>query len=56
MLLHHRLGQALVGAAVAAAFLVAAASPLSAQTTSASVSGTVRDAQGGSCRVSPSRS
>ena len=47
MLLPHRLGQALVGAAVAAAFLIAAASPLSAQTTSASVSGTVKDAQGG---------
>jgi Carboxypeptidase regulatory-like domain/TonB-dependent Receptor Plug Domain len=47
MLLQHRLGQALVGAAVAAAFLIAAASPLSAQTTSASVSGTVKDAQGG---------
>ena len=47
MLLHHRLGQALVGAAVAAAFVMAAAAPLSAQTTSASVSGTVKDAQGG---------
>ena len=45
MLLHHRLGQALVGAAVAAAFVIAAASPLSAQTTSASVAGTVKDAQ-----------
>ena len=47
MLLHHRLGQALVGAAVAAAFVMAAAAPLSAQTTSASVAGTVKDAQGG---------
>ncbi len=47
MLLHHRLGQALVGAAVAAAFVLAAAAPLSAQTTSASVTGTVKDAQGG---------
>ena len=45
MLLHHRLGRALVGAAVAAAFVMAAASPLSAQTTSASVAGTVKDAQ-----------
>ncbi len=45
MLLHHRLGRALVGAAVAAAFVIAVASPLSAQTTSASVAGSVKDAQ-----------
>ena len=45
MLLHHRLGRALVGAAVAAAFVMAVASPLSAQTTSASVAGSVKDAQ-----------
>jgi hypothetical protein len=42
---HLRLGHALVGLALAAVFLVAAGAPLHAQTTTASVSGTVKDAQ-----------
>ena len=44
---HHRLGQALVSVALAAVFFVAAGAPLHAQTTSASVAGSVKDAQSG---------
>jgi hypothetical protein len=47
MFRHRRFGPILAGVALAAAFLLAAGVPLHAQTTSASVSGTVKDAQGG---------
>ena len=44
---YHRLRQVLVGVALAAAFCLAVGAPLFAQTTSASVAGIVKDAQGG---------
>ncbi len=44
---HRRFGPILAGVALAAAFLLAAGVPIHAQTTSASVSGIVKDAQGG---------
>jgi hypothetical protein len=46
MFRHHRIGHVLAGLALAAAFCLAAGVPLYAQTTSASVSGVVKDAGG----------
>ncbi len=47
MFRQHRIGRLAAGLALAVAFCLAAGAPLSAQTTSASVSGTVKDAQSG---------
>ena len=45
----------LTGMVLAVAFCLAAGAPLYAQTTSASVSGIVKDAGGGVCPACPSR-